>query len=73
MDGTATSTHILLPLDAAMAIGAFIDTVVAISGKVLGVLYFLATPFLSLGLTVLHIACWPLRFLARFEVCLISY
>lgn len=37
--------------------------------QVLDILYFLATPFVNLGLGVLHLALWPLRLLARFEVC----
>lgn len=59
-----------------MDIGAIIGTVAAITGKVFGVLYLLLTPFLSLGSSVFYIASWPLRllarFLAQFEVCLVS-
>ena len=51
-----------------MAIRILIDTVTAIFYKVFYALNLLATPFLSVGLSVLHVALWPLRFLARFEV-----
>lgn len=51
-----------------MAIKILINTVTAIFYKVFDVLNLLATPFLSVGLSVFHVALWPLRFLARFEV-----
>lgn len=35
---------------------------------ILKLLQLLATPFMSLGLSVLHLSLWPFRFLARFEV-----
>lgn len=35
---------------------------------ILKLLQLLATPFMSLGLSALHLSLWPFRFLARFEV-----
>lgn len=35
---------------------------------ILKLLQLLATPFMSLSLSVLHLSLWPFRFLARFEV-----
>ena len=36
---------------------------------IFSLLHLLATPFMKLGLAALSLVLWPLRFLARYEVC----
>ena len=36
---------------------------------IFSLLHLLATPFMKLSLGALNLALWPLRFLARYEVC----